>query len=140
MTELDEITHEQVKSLCSDGDKLLDQNEPAAAIDRYRIAFSLLPEPVNQWDAAKWILAALGDAYFQAGQFTDARDALQEAMHCPGAIGNPFLHLRLGQAQFELKNLPRAKDELARALLLDTSVFEDEDPKYLTYIRRYIKE
>jgi hypothetical protein len=32
-------------------------------------------------------------------------------MHCPGAIGNPFIHLRLGQAQFELGNLEPASGE-----------------------------
>ena len=30
------------------------------------------------------------------------RTALQEAMHCPGAIGNPFLHLRLGEVLLNL--------------------------------------
>ena len=56
-------------------------------------------------------------------------------MHCPDAIGNPFLHLRLGQCQFELGNLDRAADELARAFLIEgKQVFEDSDPKYLDFV------
>ncbi|MGB7380321.1 MAG: hypothetical protein WA959_27700 [Rivularia sp. (in: cyanobacteria)] len=38
-------------------------------------------------------------------------------MHCPGAVGNPFIHLILRQAQFELGNFDRAKDNLARAYM-----------------------
>ena len=32
-------------------------------------------------------------------------------MRCPNAIGNPFIHLRLGQANYELQEIDRAKDE-----------------------------
>ena len=53
-------------------------------------------------------------------------------MHCPNAIGNPFIHLRLGQVQYELDDFERAKDELARALILGGSgIFEEEDLKYM---------
>jgi len=38
-------------------------------------------------------------------------------MRCPGAIGNPFIHFRHGQCQFELGDLERAADELMRAYL-----------------------
>ena len=34
-------------------------------------------------------------------------------MRCPNAIRNPFINLRLGQSNYELKKIDRAKDELA---------------------------
>jgi hypothetical protein len=37
------------------------------------------------------------------------------AMHCPDAFGDPFLHLRLGQCEFELGDLDSAALELALA-------------------------
>jgi hypothetical protein len=62
-------------------------------------------------------------------------------MHCPDAIGNPFIHLRLGQCQFEIGNLKRAADELARAFLMEgLALFEDEDPKYIEWIKPQLKE
>ena len=61
-------------------------------------------------------------------------------MHCPGAIGNPFIHMRLGQSQFELGNMDRAADELARAYLQEgLAIFEDEDPKYVAFIKSKLK-
>jgi hypothetical protein len=63
------------------------------------------------------------------------------AMHCPNAIGNPFLHLRLGQCRFELGDTDRAADELARALLIESpKLFEGEDPKYLQFVKGRLKE
>ena len=56
-------------------------------------------------------------------------------MHFPNAIGNPFLHLRLGQCQFELGNLDRAADELMRAYMAGgPELFEDEDARYLRFL------
>src|SRR5262249_9180277 len=64
------------------------------------------------------------------------RDNLSNAMHCPGAIGNPFLHLRLGQCQFELGALDRAADELMRAYMgAGADIFKDQDPKYLKFLQ-----
>lgn len=55
-------------------------------------------------------------------------------MHCPNAIGNPFLHLRLGQCQFELEALDRAADELMRAYMGGgAEVFQDQEPKYMRF-------
>jgi hypothetical protein len=57
-------------------------------------------------------------------------------MHCPKAIGNPFLHLRLGQCQFELGNLDRAADELARAYMgAGLEIFDSEDAKYFEFLK-----
>jgi hypothetical protein len=57
-------------------------------------------------------------------------------MHGPDALGNPFLHLRLGQCRFELGDLDRAADELARAYMADgEDVFDGEDPKYLAFLK-----
>ena len=64
------------------------------------------------------------------------RDNLSVAMRCPGAIGNAFMHLRLGQCQFELSNFDRAADELVRAFLLEgEGLFAEEDNKFLQFVR-----
>lgn len=56
-------------------------------------------------------------------------------MHCPNAIGNPFLHLRLGQCQLELGNMDFAADELTRAYAVaGKDVFSGAD-KYLAFLK-----
>lgn len=68
--------------------------------------------PQINWEAATWELTAIGDACFLGGFFTSAKEALEYAMTCPDAIGNPFLHLRLGQALYERGETDRAADVL----------------------------
>lgn len=82
------------------------------------------------------VSAAIGDANFLAGDFEAGRDNLSSAMHYPDAIGNPFLHLRLGQCQFELGALERAADELSRAYMgAGAEIFSKDDPKYFDFLK-----
>jgi hypothetical protein len=136
MAQLSDDTHERIQSLCQTGDGFADEGDYPAALTQYWAAWDLLPEPQTDWEAATWILAAIGDANFLSGDYVAGRDNLSLAMNCPDAIGNPFLHLRLGQCQFELGNLDRAADELARAYMgAGEDIFEDEGLKYFTFLK-----
>lgn len=136
MAELDDAVHEHIQSLCGEGDALARESNYPAALQRYWAAWELLPDPKTDWEAATWILAAIGDANYLGGDFVAGRDNLATAMHCPRAIGNSFLHLRLGQCQFELGNLDRAVDELARAYMgAGNEIFEDEEDKYFDFLK-----
>jgi tetratricopeptide (TPR) repeat protein len=136
MPELDEETFQNVQAFCARGNALVDESRFSEAIDAFWSAWDLLPEPQTDWESATWILGAIGDVNFQHGNYTAGRDNLAMAMHCPGAIGNPFLHLRFGQCQFELGILDRAADDLTRAYLLaGEKLFEAEEPKYLAFLK-----
>jgi hypothetical protein len=110
------------------------------AIPLYWKAWDLLPAPKQNWNPALWLLGAIGDANFRHHDYTACRDNLSVAMHIPGAIGNPFLHLRLGQCQFELRNMDRAADELARAYIPEgKAIFQKDDSKYLVFIKSTLR-
>jgi tetratricopeptide (TPR) repeat protein len=135
MADLSDELYRRIKSLCKDGDALVKLGQYPAALQRYWAAWDLLPEPQTDWKAATWILAAIGDANFLARDYVAGRDNLSLVMHCPDALGNPFLHLRLGQCQFELGNLDRAADELARAYMgAGADVFDGAD-KYFAFLK-----
>jgi len=135
------VAHGDIEALCAKGDQYAESGDFNGALKQYWQAWDLLPEPKTDYEAATWILAAVGDANFLAGDFEAGRDNLSNAMHYPDAIGNPFLHLRLGQCQFELGNMRRAADELGRAFLLGgTGLFDKEDPKYLHWIKPELQE
>lgn len=138
--QLPDAVHDQITDLSTEGDSLAEQAKYREAIEKYVAALDLLPEPKFDWEACTWLLAAIGDANFLGGHHEQARVALSDAMHCPGAIGNPFIHLRLGQAQFELGNLERAADELARAYMgAGKEIFEEDDPKYFAFLKTVLK-
>lgn len=133
--ELPDEVHKQIVALSAAGDELATAGAYPQALTEYWKAWDLLPEPKDQWEAATWLLGAIGDSNWLSGDYVAGRDNLSTAMHCPGAIGNPFLHLRLGQCQLELGNEDRALDELLRAYMAaGTEIFENE-PKYLQFIK-----
>lgn len=136
MTELLDETLKRIQKLSANGDALAEEGRYPDALKKYWTAWDLLPDPKTNWEAATWLLAAIGDANFLNGDYTAGRENLSNAMHYPGAIGNPFLHLRLGQCQLELGNEDRAADELARAYMAEGhQIFEEDDPKYLAFLK-----
>jgi len=136
MTELPPALHEQIKRLCADGDRLASRGLHEQAIATYNDAWSLMPEPATDWEASTWVLAAIGDAAFAGGFWTCGIDALQCALHCPAGATNPFVQLRLGQCQFERKQLDDAAGHLTRAYMLEgKDIFARENPKYFGFLQ-----
>ena len=136
MDELPQELHATIERLCAEGDQLAEAEKFEQAIALYNQAWELVPEPKNHWNASTWILAAIGDAAFLSGYKTSALEAFEYAMTCPGAVGNPFLHLRLGQLLHDKGDLDRAADELMRAYMgAGLEVFDLEDPRYLAFLR-----
>lgn len=131
MPDVSEQLQAEIDRLCVQGDADADRARYPDALAAYWAAWDLLPEPKLDCEAATWILAAVGDVNFLGGDFLAGRDNLSTVMHCPGALGIPFLHMRLGQCQFELGEHAGAVAELTRAYVGGgASLFDDEDPKY----------
>lgn len=134
--ELDASTHEAIKALCASGDSFAEARNFESAIDEYNRAWALVPEPKNEWEASTWILAAIADACFLSGYRTSAQEALQYAMTCPGAIGNPFLHMRYGQVLLDGGDENGAAEELMRAYMGGgKEIFASEDGRYLDFLK-----
>jgi hypothetical protein len=110
------------------------------AFDLFIEAYNLLPESGEKWNAAGWILVALGENAIRAGSFETAEGPFVDAMWCPGTIGNPWVHLRCGQMRFELGQMDRAADELTRAYMGGgREIFEGLDPKYFALLEEVLE-
>jgi len=130
----------ELDRLYAEGNKLVDKGQYAEAVAKFAAALDCLPRPCEEWDASTQILGCMGDAYFLAGEFAKAAKTLDHAMQCPDAIGNTFLHLRLGQSYFEVGNKKRAVDELTFAYEEGgLEMFDDDDPKYFNWLKTQIK-
>lgn len=133
--ELADNLHQAVKRHCANGDELANVGKFHDAIAEYNKAWALLPGPRDGWDAATWVLAAIGEAAISGGYTDLAKQAFDDVMACPGAIGNAFLHLRRGQLLFDAGNLDAAADELMGAYMDGGGkIFEAEAPKYLEFL------
>lgn len=140
MQELPRSLHDAIKSLSAKGDALAQQSQFEAAIAKYNEAWSQVPEPKNEWEASTWLLAAIGDACFLGGYYTSGSEALAFALHCPGGLGNPFIHLRLGQCELERKQLDLAAEHLTRAYALEgADLLAAENPKYFEFLKTRIQ-
>jgi tetratricopeptide (TPR) repeat protein len=135
-SELSDDLYQRIVALSEAGDALAADGAYADALKKYNEAWSLVPAPQQQWEASTWLLAASADAHFFLGNYAKMIPSLNFATTCPDGLGNPFIHLRLGQACFETGDLDRAADELMRAYMGDgEDAFAQEDPKYLAFLR-----
>lgn len=140
MTDLPPAIAEAIQALAAAGDQLAEGRAYAAAVSKYGEAWRLLPEPKTEWEASTWLLAAIGDACFLSGQFEPAQEAFAFSMSCPGAFGNPFLHLRLGQCALEAGQEAQAAEELCRAYALEgKAIFANEPAKYFEFLKTRIQ-
>lgn len=142
LRELPTSIHSRVKELSAAGEAALEAEDYRGAIDLFEEALDLLPDPKHRWEAELWLLAAMGDAAFLAGDLELARMVLMQAMRDHDeANGNPFLRLRLGQCLLDLGELDPAANWLAGAFLLEgPSLFEGEDPRFLDFVRPKLGE
>ena len=137
---LDDELHQRIKRHCALGDSLAGARKFEDAIAEYNKAWLLIPDPKNDWEAATWVLAAIADSAYLGGYATTARQAIEYGMTCPGALGNPFMHVRFGQILFDNNETDRAADELIRAYMgAGPEIFVREDSKYLSFLRTRAK-
>ena len=131
---------EKMDALCEEGDRLLGAGDFTAALAAFFKAADLIPDPKDNWEAATWIYSAIGDVYFCQADYTRSLEAFQVAVASPDGLGNPFIHLRLGECQFELGRLDKAADELTRAYMgAGAEIFDGEDAKYFDFLSTRIR-
>lgn len=140
MSVLTDDLHQRITKLCQEGDDCVNSDDYQAGLKKYHLAWSLLPEPKEDWEAATWVLSAIGDAHVFSTDFKSAVSAFTNALRCPDGLGNAFVHLRLGECYFELGDSRKAYDEFTRAYMGGgEEIFEDEDPKYLECVKSVLK-
>ena len=89
-----------------------------------------------------WFLAAIGDVYFQQGEYVFAHECFDKARgNVTGAgYGNPFIMLRLGECCLEIGDEKNALEYLLRAyMFVDMDIFDsDDETKYFEFLRTHI--
>jgi len=124
--ELPDDIYTRIEHLSEQGNLKLDDGNFEGALVSWREALALLPEPKQNWEAAVWLYASIGDASYQSGDYAAAKDAMFDALNCPAGIENPFVHYMLGKALLHMED-ERALEYLLRAYMLDGEEIFDSD-------------
>lgn len=133
--ELDEAIYDRVAELSERGNVLMRRKRYADAISTFEEGLELLPAPKEQWEAWTWLSASIGDACYLQSDYDKAGRWFNEALKGPDGLGNPFLHLRLGQIARRRGDESRAVDELLRAYMGDGEQVFDGSVSDLVFLR-----
>jgi hypothetical protein len=129
-------TLEEAERLFAVGDGLAGMGQNAEALGQFQAAWVALPKPREVQEPATRILGAIVDCHFHLGEWEDCRKVVQQAFHCGAGTDNPFLRLRFGQSLYEMGDEQEAANWLTPAYLSEgRPLFEDDDPKYLAFLR-----
>ena len=80
----------------------------------------------------RYVIVHIAEVCFSERWIEDAFDNFNFAIQFKDTVGNPFLHLRLGQLNYLVQNKDKMHDELSIALIMDgEAIFKDEDPKLI---------
>ncbi len=138
MVELADEIHEQIEQLSTKADALADRERYQEAQKLYQQGIDLLPEPKHDWEAWTWLQSAIGEAYFFEKNYREAIDAFMQAQKGPDGVGNPFIHLRLGQCAYQLGDKKTATEELLRAYMGAGEEIFEEDELYYNYLKSQV--
>ena len=140
MNNISEDIYNAIESLCKEGDTFVEKCEFNKAIAKYSDAYAKIQDPKENFEASTWINVAIGDAYFLMKDFNKAKNSFYNALNCLGGNKNPFIHLRLGQCLFELKELSKSADHLTGAYMIEgKKIFDEDDNKYFDFLETKIK-
>lgn len=138
--QLSDSTYSEITTLSKQGDDLVKLGDLEAGKHKYVAALRLLPEDHREWEAATSLYVAIGDVHFRMKNYDKAFKCFFNAVQCPKGLGNPYIHLRLGQLYYEQENLEKAIEELTRAYMgAGIEIFMEDDPKYLEFLETHIE-
>lgn len=138
--DLPEALKTQVDAQIEQAIALEEQGQFQQAEQVYQAALALIPEPKHAFWETTRIYVGFGEIHFVQGQFEQAAHFYQECMKMPEGFINPFVLLRRGQIAFEQDDAITAAEHLTRALMLEgTEIFDEEDPKYLDFLKTVLK-
>lgn len=138
--ELSDELYSKIEKLSEQGNDLVDEDDFEGALLKFQTALDLLPEPKDQWEAAMWLYASMGDMYLFTEDFDAAKENFFNALNCPDGQESAFVHLRLGESLFELGEEEKSTDHLLQAYMLEgPEVFAEEEEKYLEFLQSKVE-
>jgi signal recognition particle subunit SEC65 len=113
----------------------------ASRVNELLKIYESLTDDQKSTKEGRYVILHIAEVYFSERWIEDAFENFNFAMQFKDTVGNPFLHLRLGQLNYIVQNKDKMHDELSRALIMaGEPIFKDEDPKLIEMVKSVLKE
>lgn len=136
--ELPEDISDKINEAAEHGNELIEEEKFAEAIEVWKKALALIPEPQNTFPETLWFEVSIGDTYFLQGDFETALRHFETAKGniADNGYENPLIMLRLGQLYYEAQRPEEAKEYLLRAYMMEgEGIFESDDARYFEFLK-----
>ncbi|HBX2114123.1 tetratricopeptide repeat protein [Klebsiella aerogenes] len=98
----------KVNSFVEKGNELHDDKKYAQALEQYKKAWNILPEPKPEWQVANWISANIFSAYFDLGDYNEAKKWGEMTLQTRGSEIDTAPSIDLGMVCYELEQFDEA--------------------------------
>ena len=131
--ELDDELYAQITKHSDIGEHYFVEGKFRKALEEYKKAFELIPEPKTVWDASVSTLAAIGDSHFMLKEYVSALEYFEKLMNEYEEKENPFIRVRYGECLYETGKTEQGREHMLAAFKMEgTEVFDND--KYLKLI------
>lgn len=135
------LLFKKISDITKKAEELAFNSNHQASIDKYKEGLDLLGEQVMSSKYAVMLFSGIGEIFFLEKNWENALEYYGYAVNSTNGLGEPLIHLRLGQLRFEMGDIEKAKDELMRAYMGGGDlIFEGEDSKYFQLIRKIVNQ
>ena len=131
--ELSDELYAEITKHSDIGEHYFEDGKYRKALEEYKKAFELIPEPKTDWEASVWTLAAIGDSHYMLREFVSALKIFEQLMNEYHEESNPFARVRYGECLYETGNIEAAREHLQAAFDMEGEEIFDND-KYLKFI------
>ena len=131
--ELSDELYAEITKHSDIGEHYFEDGKYRKALEEYKKAFELIPEPKTDWEASVWTLAAIGDSHYMLREFVSALKVFEQLMNEYHEENNPFARVRYGECLYETGNTEAAREHLQAAFDMEGEEIFDND-KYLKFI------
>jgi len=137
----DKILIQKISDISKNAKRLTLKGNYQASIKEYQKGLDILGEQAMKSKYAVMLFSGIGEAFFLEKKWEDALAYYGYAVKSEGGLGEPLIHLRLGQLRYELGQMEKAKDELMRAYMGGGDLmFEGEDSKYFDLVHEIVNK
>ncbi len=135
-----EIEGEQLKIIdgfTDQGDEAFEKEDFDGYIRFYKKAWGAIPEPKEEWELANAVMGGIAEGYYLKGDYDIALEYFKKALTCYRGDVDSFINFRIGQIHYDKGDLGNSMSFLQKAWdLSEGRAFEDEDPKYLNFLKK----